>query len=162
MCTDKDFYLKKEVNKIENSALKVGLNKSKVDRIFKDKIDVISSNSSVPSNCDNVSNNESSNCDIVSNSNVSSTNCYVLMPFINSKLGSEVTTFFHNHNVNVKVSFRTGRNLYTLLRPRVSNIKGKYLQANVFTNTNAIAEKGITLVIRIGLLMLELVNTWRN
>ena len=109
--TDKEFYLKKELNKIENSALKVGLNKSKVDRIFKDKLDVMSSNSSVPSNCDSVSNNESSNCNIVSNSDVSNKNCYVLMPFINSKLCCEVSTFFHNHNV--KVSFRTGRNLYT-------------------------------------------------
>ena len=87
----------------------------------------MSSNNNVSSNCDSVP--ESSNCDIISNTNVSSTNCYVLMPFINSKLGSEVKTFFHNHNV--KVSFRTGRNLYTLLRPRESNIKGKYLKANV-------------------------------
>ena len=127
MYSDKDFYLKKELNKIENSASKVGLNKSKVDKIFKDKLNLVSSNNNVSSNCDSVS--ESSNCDIISNTNVSSTNCYVLMPFINSKLGSEVKTFFHNHNV--KVSFRTGRNLYTLLRPRESNIKGKYLQANV-------------------------------
>ena len=35
MYTDKDFYLKKELNETENSALKVGLNKSKVDEIFK-------------------------------------------------------------------------------------------------------------------------------
>ena len=81
------------MNKIENSASKVGLNKSKVDKIFKDKLDLMSSNNNVSSNCDSVSNNESSNCDIASN-NVSSTNCYVLMPFINSKLGSEVKTFF--------------------------------------------------------------------
>ena len=54
---------------------------------------------------------------------------HVLMPFINSKLSSEVKTFSHNHNV--KVSFSTGRNLYTLVRPREPNIKSKYLQANV-------------------------------
>ena len=51
------------------------------------------------------------------------------MAFINSKLSSEVNTFFHNHNV--KISFRTGRNSYTLLQPRESKIKGKYPKTNV-------------------------------
>ena len=73
----------------------------------------MSSINSDSSTCDIVSINESSNCDIVSNNNVSSTKCYVSMPSINSKLGCEVKTLFHSRNV--KVSFHTDRNVYSLV-----------------------------------------------
>ena len=101
--------------------------------------DLMSFKNSDSSNCDVISDIESYNCDIVSHDKVYSTKRYVLMPFIYSRLASGVKTFFHNHNV--KVSFRTGRKLYTLLRPCES------YKPMLFTNTNAIPVKGITLAI---------------
>ena len=52
---------------------------------------------------------------------------FVILPFINPKLANEVTCFFHNNDV--KVSFSTGRNLYSLIRPRKLSIEGEYLEA---------------------------------
>ena len=111
---DKYVNLQKELYKIKDSANKVGLPKDKVSKII--------SSRQVAFNCDN------SNCDNVCDDN-SDTKRFVLLPFINSKLANEAKSFFHNNGV--KVSFSTGRNLYTLVRPREPTIEGKYLPANV-------------------------------
>ena len=114
--TDHDINLKFEFDKIKKSAQEAGLNKSKVEKILKDKVNSFESKSDNKSSCDN-------SCDSVDSKK------FVLLPFINSKLANEVKCFFHNNDV--KVSFSTGRNLYSLVRPRELSIEGKYLEANV-------------------------------
>ena len=116
--TDKDSNLKNELNKIQQSAIKAGLPKDKVSKIISSRKVAFNCDKS---NCDNVSG--------VSESDNSDSKRFVLLPFINAKLANEAKSFFYNNDV--KVSFSTGRNLYSLVRPREPTIEGKYLQANV-------------------------------
>ena len=116
--TDKDSSLQNELHKIQQSAIKAGLPEDKVSKIISSRKVAFNCDKS---NCDNVSN--------VSESDNTDSKRFVLLHFINAKLANEAKSFFYNNDV--KVSFSTGRNLYSLVRPRESTIEGKYLQANV-------------------------------
>ena len=119
--TDNPDNLNLELKKIKDSANKVDLPHKKVENIIKKRLE----NTQISQN---ISEQIESTCNISQN-NVKVDSKFVLLPYINKKLSSKAKTFFYN--LGIKVSFVTNNNLYTKLRPRESNIRGKFSEANV-------------------------------
>ena len=123
--TDKAIDLNKELGKIKDSAVKVGLPLKKVSKIINRQVDSCNSKAKMLSQGDNEISAEVESIP----ASVDATKSFVLLPFISKKLSLKVKKFFHH--LNYKVSFCTSRNLYTVLRPRESAIEGKYGVSNV-------------------------------
>ena len=123
--TDESSCLNNELDKIKNSAVKVGLPLKKVVKIINRQVESHRSKTDLLGSGDNMSTNEVE----IASASADVQNSFVLLPFINKKLSLKVKNFFHH--LKYKVSFCTSRNLYTVLRPREPAIEGKYGVSNV-------------------------------
>merc|ERR1711867_385478 len=126
--TDESSCLNNDLDKIKNSAVKVGLPLKKVVKIINRQVESHRSKTELLGSGDNMSTNEVE----ITSASADVQNSFVLLPFINKKLSLKVKHFFHH--LKFKVFFFELPEIFTLCLDLVNlplHLEGKYGVSNI-------------------------------